>query len=96
MIIDIIRTYEGLVEYRNTFQPDGPLGFFSDVSQWSFVYKNLVYTLQTLVGDGVVIYRCYVLWQSWLIIVLPIILWASLGGRHILHARTRDAQATTK
>lgn len=54
MIIDIIRTWEGLVEYRNTF-PGGPIGFFSDVAQWTFVYKNMVYLLQTLVGDGVVV-----------------------------------------
>lgn len=58
MVIDIIRTYEGLVQYRNTFQPDGPISYFSDVSQWSFVYKNLIYTLQTLVGDGVVVRCC--------------------------------------
>ena len=54
MVIDIIRVYEGLVLYRDTY-PGGPICFFSDVSQWSFVYKNLIYTLQTLVGDGVVV-----------------------------------------
>ena len=52
MVVDIIRTYQGLVEYRDTI---GPVAFFSEVSQWSFVYKNLIYTLQTLVGDGVVV-----------------------------------------
>lgn len=55
MIIDIIRTYEGLVQYRDVHEPDGPIDFFSDVSQWSFVSKNLIYVLQTLVGDGVVV-----------------------------------------
>ena len=56
MIVDIIRIYEGLVEYRDTpAEPYGPTGFFNDASQWSFVYKNLIYTLQTLVGDGVVV-----------------------------------------
>jgi hypothetical protein len=54
MIIDIIRTEEGLVQQRSTFL-GGPIAFFSDVAQWSFVYKNLLYTLQTLVGDGVVV-----------------------------------------
>ena len=54
MVIDIIRAYEGLVLYRDTY-PNGPIGFFSDVAQWSFVCKNLIYMLQTLVGDGVVV-----------------------------------------
>ncbi|KAG1735546.1 hypothetical protein EDB19DRAFT_1910619 [Suillus lakei] len=79
IIIDVIRTEEGLVQQRSTF-PGGPIAFFSDVAQWSFVYKNLIYTLQTLVGDGVVIYRCYVVWQSWYIIIIPCMLWCSVAA----------------
>ncbi|KAG1728063.1 uncharacterized protein EDB91DRAFT_1022189, partial [Suillus paluster] len=79
IIIDIIRTEEGLVQQRDTF-PGGPVAFFADVAQWSFVYKNLLYTLQTLVGDGVVIYRCYVVWQSWYITIIPGLLWLSVAG----------------
>lgn len=79
VIIDIIRTEEGLVQQRSTF-PGGPIPFFSDVAQWSFVYKNLLYTLQTLVGDGVVIYRCYVVWQSWYIIIIPCVMWCSVAA----------------
>ena len=54
MIVDIVRIDEGLVKYRNTF-PGGPLAFFGDVAQNTFVIKNAIYTLQTLVGDGVVV-----------------------------------------
>ncbi|EGN94584.1 hypothetical protein SERLA73DRAFT_188561 [Serpula lacrymans var. lacrymans S7.3] len=78
MIMDIIRVEEGLVQYRDTF-PGGPNGFFADVAQWSFVYKNVIYTLQTLLGDGVVIYRCYVVWQSAYIIIFPMIMWCSVA-----------------
>ncbi|KAG0705568.1 hypothetical protein DFH29DRAFT_905986 [Suillus ampliporus] len=78
MVIDIIRTEEGLVQQRDTF-PGGPVAFFADVAQWSFVCKNLLYTLQTLVGDAVVIYRCYVVWQSWYITIIPCILWCSVA-----------------
>ena len=56
MIVDIVRIDEGLVKYRNTFH-GGPLGFFGDVAQNTFVMKNAIYTLQTLVGDGVVVGR---------------------------------------
>ncbi|KAF9244663.1 hypothetical protein BU15DRAFT_86028 [Melanogaster broomeanus] len=78
MVIDFIRTEEGLVQQRDTF-PNGPVAFFSDVAQWSFVYKNMLYMLQTLVGDGVVIYRCYVVWQSCWITIIPVMLWCSVA-----------------
>ncbi|KIJ65133.1 hypothetical protein HYDPIDRAFT_89176 [Hydnomerulius pinastri MD-312] len=96
MIIDIIRTEEGLVQQRNTFT-DGPVGFFSDVAQWSFVYKNMLYMLQTLVGDGVVIYRCYVVWRSWWIIVIPALMWCSvattgIGSVYSISQATTDAE----
>ncbi|KAI9461386.1 hypothetical protein HD554DRAFT_1522177 [Boletus coccyginus] len=78
MVVDIVRIDEGLVKYRDTF-PGGPVAFFADIAQNSFVIKNAIYTLQTLVGDGVVIYRCYVVWQSIWIIILPAMLWCSVA-----------------
>lgn len=74
LVIDIIRLEDGFVKYRDTF-PGGPVGFFEDISQPTFVTKNLIYALQTMLGDGVVIYRCYVVWQSVWVIILPCILW---------------------
>ncbi|KAI9461380.1 hypothetical protein HD554DRAFT_2028332 [Boletus coccyginus] len=78
IVVDIVRIDEGLVKYRDTF-PGGPRAFFADVAQNTFVMKNAIFTLQTLVGDGVVIYRCYVVWRSVWIIVLPSILWCSVA-----------------
>ncbi|KIJ62366.1 hypothetical protein HYDPIDRAFT_176509 [Hydnomerulius pinastri MD-312] len=79
MVVDIIRIEEGLVLYRDTF-PGGPPAFFADVAQETFVFKNAVYSLQTLLGDGVVIYRCYVVWQSVLIIIVPMMLWCGVAA----------------
>lgn len=45
---------EGLILYRDTY-PGGPVAFFSNVSQWTFVAKNYLFTAQTLVGDGVIV-----------------------------------------
>ncbi|KAF8835804.1 hypothetical protein BDN67DRAFT_974912 [Paxillus ammoniavirescens] len=78
MVIVIIRIEEGLVQQRDTF-PGGPIAFFSDVTQWSFISKKALYMLQTLVGDGVVIYRCYVVWQSFWVIAIPLMLWLSVA-----------------
>ncbi|KIJ62334.1 hypothetical protein HYDPIDRAFT_94801 [Hydnomerulius pinastri MD-312] len=78
LVIDVIRVVDGLVTYRDTF-PGGPVGFFSDVSQWTFVYKNYIYTAQTLIGDGVILYRCYAVWQSKRIMVLPLLLYCGVA-----------------
>ena len=59
LVIDIIRVMEGLILYRDTYL-GGPVAFFSNVSQWTFVAKNYVFTAQTLVGDGVVVSFLYI------------------------------------
>ncbi|KAI9573137.1 hypothetical protein HD554DRAFT_1145974 [Boletus coccyginus] len=76
LIIHIIRIMYGLILYRDTY-PGGPVAYFSDVSHWPFYVKNLLYTAQTLVGDAVVLYRCYVVWQSRLIMIFPLLLWCA-------------------
>jgi hypothetical protein len=60
IIIDIIRIEQGLVIQRNSF-PGGPVAFFADVTQSTFISKSAVFTLQTLLGDGVVVSKCFYL-----------------------------------
>ncbi|KAG1744620.1 uncharacterized protein EDB91DRAFT_195030 [Suillus paluster] len=74
VVVDIIRLDYGLVKYRDTF-PAGPSAFFADVAEQTYMIKNAIYILHTLLGDGVVIYRCYIVWQSIRIIILPSMLW---------------------
>ncbi|KAG2344935.1 hypothetical protein BDR05DRAFT_164024 [Suillus weaverae] len=78
MVVCIIHVEDGLVKYRDSF-PGGPVAFFTDVSQPTFVVNNVIYTLQTLLGDGVVIYRCYVVWQSGWVIILPCMMWCGVA-----------------
>ncbi|KAH9856485.1 hypothetical protein C2E23DRAFT_771786 [Lenzites betulinus] len=78
MIIDVVRLCRGLVLKRDTFL-GGPIGFFSQPSESTFVAKNVVYTMQTLLGDGVLVYRCFVVWDSWLVVAFPIVLWFWIG-----------------
>ncbi|KAG2129192.1 uncharacterized protein EDB93DRAFT_142256 [Suillus bovinus] len=78
MIVNIIRVEDGLVKYRDTF-PGGPVAFFADPSQYTFTIGNALYVLQTLLADGVVIYRCYIVWQSVWVIVVPSMLWCSVA-----------------
>ncbi|KAG0709185.1 hypothetical protein DFH29DRAFT_820571 [Suillus ampliporus] len=78
MVVDIIRLEDGLVKYRDTL-PGGSVAFFRDINQKTYVIKYTIYALQTLLGDGVVIFRCYVVWQSVWVIILPSILWCGVA-----------------
>jgi hypothetical protein len=79
IIVHIIRVMYGLILYRDTW-PGGPVGYFEDVSQWTFNVKNHLYIIQSLIGDGVILYRVYMVWQSKLILIFPLCLWCAAGG----------------
>ncbi|KAG1725173.1 uncharacterized protein EDB91DRAFT_1169289 [Suillus paluster] len=74
LVVGIIRIDDGLVKYRDTY-PGGPMAFFANSTEGTFTVKDAILTLQTLLGDGVVIYRCYVVWRSVWVIVVPCIMW---------------------
>ncbi|OCH89309.1 hypothetical protein OBBRIDRAFT_835939 [Obba rivulosa] len=75
--IDINGLQDGLITQRDTF-PGGPVAFFAQPRGFFFVFKNAAYAAQTLVGDGIVIFRCCVVWKSWRVAILPILLWCSV------------------
>lgn len=52
MAVDIQRLVVGFIIQADFF-PGGPTGFFADMTQRTFIVKNTVYVLQTLLGDGV-------------------------------------------
>ena len=95
-MVDIIGLMQSLVLYRN--HEEGSSVYFGQVSGWTLLCRNYLFTVQTLLGDSVVVsfrciqimaswlmsilqlYRCYVVWQSKLVMVLPVLLWCSVGG----------------
>ncbi|KAG1809707.1 uncharacterized protein BJ212DRAFT_1379244 [Suillus subaureus] len=93
MIVGIVRIENGLVKYRDTW-PGGPAAFFADVTEETYVIKHALYIFQTVLADGVMIYRCYVLWQSVRVIILPILLWCSIIVTGV-RAVYGNSQATT-
>ncbi|KAI9570733.1 hypothetical protein HD554DRAFT_2017845 [Boletus coccyginus] len=92
VVVDIQRLVVGFISKANII-PGGPTGFFADVTQRTFIIKNAVYILQTLLGDGVAIYRCYVVWQRFVVVMLPAVLWCATSVTsagllyHMWHAR---------
>ncbi|KAG1851840.1 hypothetical protein DFJ58DRAFT_684760 [Suillus subalutaceus] len=74
IVLSIIRIEYGFVTYQGV-----PAAYFADVSQETYVIKNSIYVLQTLLGDAVAIYRCYVVWQAAWVIILPSLLWCGVA-----------------
>ncbi|KAG2031773.1 hypothetical protein BDR03DRAFT_875265 [Suillus americanus] len=74
IVLRIIWIEYGLVTYQGV-----PAVYFSDVSQATHVIKNSIYVVQTLLGDAVAIYRCYVVWQAAWVIILPSMLWCGVA-----------------
>jgi hypothetical protein len=62
MVFCIIRTEDGLVTYSNTY-PGGPAAYFADVAQETYVVKNAIYILQTLVGDAVAVGSIFFIYE---------------------------------
>jgi len=61
-----------------------PSGFFNDLTLWAATASDSIYGAINLVGDSVVIYRCYVVWNSnFFVIIFPIIMLAASVGTGI-------------
>ncbi|KAG2144677.1 uncharacterized protein EDB93DRAFT_1241237 [Suillus bovinus] len=76
MVLGIIQTEEGLAQYRDNFHGRPKASF----SRGTYMITGAIFVLQTLLGDGVVIYRCYVVWQTVWVIILPSILWCDIAA----------------
>ncbi|KAJ7508910.1 hypothetical protein B0H11DRAFT_1359158 [Mycena galericulata] len=56
--------------------PDSAAHIFSHGSAWQTMTKTFCVLFQSLLGDSVLIYRCYWLWnRSWAVIALPLLIW---------------------
>jgi len=76
LTIDAYRSVKAFIAYRDA--PGGPIAYLNNLSSASNLIKDSFYGIQTLLGDFCLIYRCSVIWQHniW-IIILPIFLWIS-------------------
>ncbi|KAK7038440.1 hypothetical protein R3P38DRAFT_2615603 [Favolaschia claudopus] len=74
LAIDIDRLNLGFFVYRDTY-PGGSIEWFANPALPLWIVKISVYSLQTALGDGVVIYRCYQVWRSIWIAAFLSLLW---------------------
>ncbi|CAE6512018.1 unnamed protein product [Rhizoctonia solani] len=71
--LQLRKVYEGLVLRAN--EPGGPDAYFMNLGHWLNVAADGVYATMILVGDSVVIHRCFLIWGNRVrVIIIPVIL----------------------
>ncbi|KAF4565428.1 hypothetical protein EYR36_001999 [Pleurotus pulmonarius] len=71
LVLDILRATEAFVRQKD----GGPLLYYLNLSNPLQAAKTAVYVTLTLVGDGFVIFRCFIVWgRTWWIIPFPLML----------------------
>jgi len=75
-ILDVIRGVQAFVELER----GGALQYFLDLSNPLQAAKTAVYVTLTLVGDGFLIFRCFMVWGArWYMIIVPAMLLCGTG-----------------
>ncbi|KII86505.1 hypothetical protein PLICRDRAFT_44102 [Plicaturopsis crispa FD-325 SS-3] len=70
-----INLYRMLRGYVWLVADPGPAVYFADLQRWDNIAHDALNAFMTWLGDSLVIYRCYIVWENNLaIVILPIIL----------------------
>ncbi|RPD71692.1 hypothetical protein L226DRAFT_547169 [Lentinus tigrinus ALCF2SS1-7] len=73
MAFGLIHVLQAFIYYTG---PGGAKGELSDISNWVNVMRTADYVAQTFIGDGIMVYRCYVVYErNWKVVVIPVLLW---------------------
>ncbi|KAF8965381.1 hypothetical protein BDZ97DRAFT_779717 [Flammula alnicola] len=72
IVVNLYRFIQGFVLHVD---PLGPFSYFFNFGRWDALAHNAMLCIMTWLGDGLVIYRCYVIWDRkiW-VTVVPVIL----------------------
>ncbi|KAH9914749.1 uncharacterized protein B0H18DRAFT_1125333 [Fomitopsis serialis] len=76
-LMSTVRTCTDIVQLETAFDndnlrtPTGPFDYLLDFSHGLFVFDQCLYYISTIIGDAVVIFRCYAVWKKWYIIAFP-------------------------
>ncbi|KAJ7586072.1 hypothetical protein C8J56DRAFT_946099 [Mycena floridula] len=69
----LFRCFQGFILYQG---PGGPLTVFQDIANYASVMKSADVFFQVLIGDLILIYRCWIVYaKSYFVIILPLLLW---------------------
>ncbi|KAI0352623.1 hypothetical protein OH77DRAFT_1408706, partial [Trametes cingulata] len=87
--INYTRIIRAFVIFRD--EPGGPAAYFNELSEFTQIFGSTIYIAQTLIGDSVVLYRCYLVWGDVRVVILPFILLlgSTVSGVGILYSFAR-------
>jgi len=88
ILMFIISTFSAAVSLQDVLAgfiyydgPGGSLEYYNTLKGWSHWMLAVDDSLQVILGDGLLIYRCYALYsKSWRAIVVPAAMWVALIG----------------
>ncbi|KAJ2912795.1 hypothetical protein MD484_g7630, partial [Candolleomyces efflorescens] len=61
-----------------------PIEEFNKTSSWINVMKMGCYVAQTFVGDAILLYRCWIIYNKrWFVVIAPTILWLACTGSFV-------------
>ncbi|KIJ35026.1 hypothetical protein M422DRAFT_212789 [Sphaerobolus stellatus SS14] len=71
--VDLARAINAFI--TNSHEPEGASEYYAQIWLWLNIFKQALYATNNILADGLVIYRCYIVWGfHWKIIVLPSIM----------------------
>ncbi|KZT64357.1 hypothetical protein DAEQUDRAFT_37878 [Daedalea quercina L-15889] len=87
--VNYTRIIMAFIIYRN--EPGGPAAFFNELSNFTQIFGSTLYIAQTVIGDSVVLFRCYLVWGTAWVIVVPfvLLLGSTASGIGILYSFAR-------
>ncbi|EPT04835.1 hypothetical protein FOMPIDRAFT_1094714, partial [Fomitopsis schrenkii] len=87
--VNYTRIIQAFIVHRN--EPGGPAAFFNELSNFTQIFGSTLYIAQTVIGDSVVLLRCYLVWGSVWVIVVPfvLLLGSTASGIGILYSFAR-------
>ncbi|RPD54059.1 hypothetical protein L227DRAFT_556836 [Lentinus tigrinus ALCF2SS1-6] len=73
MAFGLLHNLQAFIYYTG---PGGAIAEFDDISNWVNVMRTADYIAQTFIGDGIMVYRCYVVYErNWKVVLVPALLW---------------------
>ncbi|PFH47786.1 hypothetical protein AMATHDRAFT_122242, partial [Amanita thiersii Skay4041] len=88
--VNFTRIIKAFVVFKD--EPGGPAAFFNQLSEFTQLFGSTIYITQTIVGDAVVLYRCYQVWgRRFEIVAFPflLLLGTTTSGIGILYTFAR-------
>jgi hypothetical protein len=95
----IVQLYRFLRAFILVVEPQGYLVYFWDSRRWDKVAVNVLMCLMTWLGDALVIYRCYFIWNSniWVVMLPTLLLLCAIGvNAYTLYWSTHPSNVNPK